>query len=154
AEALPLGYGPCTEPVHAVTQRAVGSSPNAETTTRTSNNRRIINTILFAPPTWIYSATLKKYMEVNFTPDQQALVSDAIASGRLHRPEEAIQQALLLWEERERRRIEILAAVEQAEASLARGEGRRVTSREETTQLAEDIKRRGIARLSAEQNRR
>jgi len=93
-------------------------------------------------------------MEVNFTPDQQALVSDAIASGRLHRPEEAIQQALLLWEERERRRIEILAAVEQAEASLARGEGRRVTSREETTQLAEDIKRRGIARLSAEQNRR
>ena len=51
-------------------------------------------------------------MEVTLTPDQQALVSDAIASGRLHRPEEAMQQALLLWEERERRRLEILAAVE------------------------------------------
>jgi hypothetical protein len=93
-------------------------------------------------------------MEVDFTPDQQALVSDAIASGRLHRPEEAMQQALLLWEERERRRLEILASVELAEASLARGEGRRVTSREETIQLAEDIKRRGMARLAAEQNRR
>jgi hypothetical protein len=58
----------------------------------------------------------------------------------------------LLWEERERRRLAILAAVEQADASLARGEGRRVTSREEVTQLAEDVKRRGIARLAAEQN--
>jgi hypothetical protein len=51
-------------------------------------------------------------MEVQFTPDQQALISNAIASGCLHRPEEAMQQALLLWEERERRRLEILAEVD------------------------------------------
>jgi hypothetical protein len=38
-------------------------------------------------------------MEVQFTPDQKALISDAIASGRLHHPEEAMQQALVLWEE-------------------------------------------------------
>jgi hypothetical protein len=55
------------------------------------------------------------------------------------------------WEERERRRLEILAVVEQAEASLARGEGRRITTHEEVTQLAQHIKRRGMARLSAEQ---
>jgi Arc/MetJ-type ribon-helix-helix transcriptional regulator len=92
-------------------------------------------------------------MEVQFTPDQEALVIDAIAKGRLRQPEEAVRQALSLWEERERRRLEILASVDQAEASLARGEGRRITSREEATQLADDIKRRGMARLAAEQNR-
>jgi len=40
-------------------------------------------------------------MEVNPTPDQQALIREAIAQGRLHQPEEAAQEGLLLWEERE-----------------------------------------------------
>jgi len=93
-------------------------------------------------------------MEVDLTPDQTAFVQQAIEAGRLHRPEEAVRQALSMWEERERRRLEILASVEQAEASLARGEGRRITTREETTQLADDIKRRGMARLTAEQTPR
>lgn len=51
--------------------------------------------------------------------------------------EDALQEALSLWEERERRRSEILAAADQAEASFARGEGRRIMTREETVQLAE-----------------
>ncbi len=89
-------------------------------------------------------------MEVNLTPDQQALVSDAIASGRLHRPEDAMQQALLLWEARERRRAEILASVDSAEESLARGEGRVITE-ESMRQLAHDVGQRGRARLAAEQ---
>jgi len=93
-------------------------------------------------------------MEVDFTPGQQALISDAIASGRLHRPEEAMREALLLWEERERRRLEILAAVELSKAFLARGEGRTITTREESDQLVSDITRRGMARLAAEQNSR
>jgi Arc/MetJ-type ribon-helix-helix transcriptional regulator len=93
-------------------------------------------------------------MEVRFTPDQQALVSDAIASGRLHGPEEAMQQALLLWEDRERRRLEILAAVELSKASLARREGRTVTTNEESDQLVRDITRRGMARFAAEQSSR
>jgi hypothetical protein len=33
---------------------------------------------------------------VQFTPDQHALIREAIASGRLHGPEDAMQQALLL----------------------------------------------------------
>lgn len=93
-------------------------------------------------------------MEVQLTPDQQALVSDAVASGRLHRPEEAVQQALLLWEERERRRLKILAAVDLSKASLARGEGRIVTMREESDQLVSDIASRGMARLTAKQSSR
>jgi Arc/MetJ-type ribon-helix-helix transcriptional regulator len=93
-------------------------------------------------------------MEVHLTADQKAFIREAIETGRLHREEDALQEAMSLWEERERRRLEILAAVDKAEASLARGEGRRITTREELTQLADDIKRRGVARLSAEQNPR
>jgi Arc/MetJ-type ribon-helix-helix transcriptional regulator len=90
-------------------------------------------------------------MEIDFTPDQQAFVREAIASGRLRRPEEAVQEALSLWEERERRRIEILASVDKAKASLARGGGRVITE-ENMRQLAEEVNRRGRARLAAEQN--
>ena len=66
-------------------------------------------------------------MEVHLTPDQQAFVRQAIESGRLQREEDAVKEALSLWEERERRRAEILSAVDEAEASLARGEGRIIT---------------------------
>jgi Arc/MetJ-type ribon-helix-helix transcriptional regulator len=93
-------------------------------------------------------------MEVQLTPDQQAFVRHAIESGRLRREEDAVKEALSLWEERERRRLEILLAVDKAEGSLARGEGRSITSAEEAHQLAEDVKRRGMARLKAEQNPR
>jgi Arc/MetJ-type ribon-helix-helix transcriptional regulator len=93
-------------------------------------------------------------MELHLTPDQEVSIRQAIETGRLHRKEEAVQEAMLLWEERERRRLEILAAVDHAEASLARGEGRRITTREDMTQLAAEIKRRGMTRLTAEQNRR
>jgi hypothetical protein len=37
---------------------------------------------------------------------------------------------------------------------LARGEGRRITTHEEVSELAADIKRRGMARLATEQNSR
>jgi len=93
-------------------------------------------------------------MEVQLTPDQRAFVRQAIESGRLRREEDAVEQALSLWEARERRRLEILVAVDEAEASLAQGQGRRITSSEETKQLAEDVERRGIARLNAEQTTR
>ena len=86
-------------------------------------------------------------MEVQFTDDQKAFVREAIESGRYRCEEDALREALSLWEQRERRRAEILAAVDQAEASFGRGEGRRITTREETVQLADEIKRRGLARL-------
>ncbi len=74
-------------------------------------------------------------------PDQQALIGEAIASGRLHRPEDAMQQVFLLWEERERRRLEIPASVKLSIASLARGEVRTVTTREESDRFVSDIAR-------------
>ena len=91
-------------------------------------------------------------MEVQLTPDQKAFVREAIESGRLQHEEEAVKEALRLWAERERRRLEILFAVDKAEASLARGEGRGVTTAEEARQLAADVKRRGLERLKAEQH--
>lgn len=60
-----------------------------------------------------------------------------VETGRLHRPEEAAQGAFSLWEERERRRAEILAQVDIAEAELARGEGR---IKESMRQLSEDVR--------------
>jgi Arc/MetJ-type ribon-helix-helix transcriptional regulator len=89
-------------------------------------------------------------MEVQLSPDQKAFVRQAIESGRLRREEDAVQEAFSLWEERERTRAETLAAVDDAESSLARGEGRIVT-RESMRELAEQVKRRGRARLAAEQ---
>jgi putative addiction module CopG family antidote len=83
-------------------------------------------------------------MEVHLTPDQKAFVRQAIESGRLRHEEEAVQEAMGLWEERERARAEILAAVDEAEASLARGEGR-VISDQSMSELAATVKQRGRA---------
>jgi hypothetical protein len=58
-------------------------------------------------------------MDVHLIPDQEAFVRQAIASRRLQRAEEAAYQALSLWEKRERNRMEILAALDAAEASIA-----------------------------------
>ena len=90
-------------------------------------------------------------MEVQVTREQEAFIREAIAAGRVQSEEDAFGQAMSLWEARERRRLEILAAVEMAEGSLARGEGRRVTSPEEARQLAEDVKRRGRERVATQQ---
>lgn len=88
-------------------------------------------------------------MNVELTPDQRTFVQKAIESGRFSREEEAVAEALALWEERERRRLEIRAMLDEADASLARGEGRDVT--EQTMKaLAEDVKQRGRRRLAAE----
>ncbi len=90
-------------------------------------------------------------MEVQLTTDQKAFVRQAIDSGRLQREEDAVREALSLWEERERTRAELLAAVDEAEASLDRGEGRIITQ-ESMRELAQEVKQRGRARLAAEQN--
>ena len=88
-------------------------------------------------------------MNVALTPDQRAFVQRAIESGRFSREEEAVQEALALWEERERRRLEILAMLDEAEASLARGEGREITE-ESMKALAEETKQRLRRRIAAE----
>ena len=93
-------------------------------------------------------------MEAQLTDDQKAFVRQAIQSGRYDREEDVLREALSLWEGRERRRMEILAAVDQAEVSFAQGAARKITTREESAQLAGEIKLRGLARLNAEENAR
>lgn len=88
-------------------------------------------------------------MELTLTAEQEALVNEAIRSGRYVREEEILREAMSLWEHQERRRAEIMAAVDQAEASLSRGAARRISTKEECRQIADDVKRRGLARLQA-----
>ena len=88
-------------------------------------------------------------MDVNLTPDQKAFARRAIESGRLHSEQDAVQEALALWEERERQRAEFLLTLDDARDSLARGEGRAITQ-QSMQQLAQDVKERGRARLLAE----
>ena len=79
-------------------------------------------------------------MDVQLTPDQRAFVRQAIESGRLTREEDAVREALCLWEERERSRREILVALDEAEADVQAG---RFTdyAPDALPQLAEELKR-------------
>jgi Arc/MetJ-type ribon-helix-helix transcriptional regulator len=88
-------------------------------------------------------------MEVQLTPDQKAFARRAIESGRLHSEQAAVQEAIALWEERERQRAEFLLTLDDAKASLARGEGRVITQ-ESMQQLAQEVKERGRTRLLTE----
>jgi putative addiction module CopG family antidote len=90
-------------------------------------------------------------MKVNISPDQKAFIREAIENGRFRSEEDALQEALALWEERERARSEILAAVDKAEDSIARGEGRIIT-RASMRALAKEVKRRGRARVLGKRN--
>ncbi|MBM3776194.1 MAG: hypothetical protein FJW37_13685 [Acidobacteria bacterium] len=88
-------------------------------------------------------------MAVHLTEDQKAFIRQAIEAGRYRREEDAITEALSLWEERERTRAEILAAVDEAEASLVRGEGRIITQ-ESMRELAHEVGQRGRTRITIE----
>jgi len=88
-------------------------------------------------------------MEVQLTSDQRAFARHAVEAGRLQSEEDAVQEALALWEERERRRIEFRATIDQARASLAQGEGRQITQ-ESMRELSAEVRERGRARLIVE----
>ena len=88
-------------------------------------------------------------MDVQLTPDQKAFARRAIENGRYHSEQEAVREALALWEERERQRAEFLLTLDDARGSLVRGEGRGITQ-ESLRQLASEVKERGRARLLAE----
>ncbi|HEY2136572.1 MAG TPA: hypothetical protein VGH49_11825 [Xanthobacteraceae bacterium] len=86
-------------------------------------------------------------MQIDLTPEQLDFVRRAIESGRYERAEDAVQAAMTLWVDRERRRTEILAAVDIAKDSIERGEGSAITQ-DSMRSLAEDVKRRGRALLA------
>ncbi len=88
-------------------------------------------------------------MEVELTSDQRAFARRAVETGRLRSEADAVEEALALWEERERRRVEFRASLDEARASLARGEGRPITQ-ESMRELSAEVRERGRARLIAE----
>jgi Arc/MetJ-type ribon-helix-helix transcriptional regulator len=91
-----------------------------------------------------------RVMEVRLTSQQEESIRRAVETGRIRSQEDALQEALSLWEERERKRAEFLSTLDDAKASLARGEGRIVTE-ESMRELAQAVKQRGLARVAAEQ---
>ena len=90
---------------------------------------------------------------MNLTDDQKAFVRQAIADGRFVREEDAIREALALWEERERSRAELLSAIRAADVSLAEGGGRVITEMS-MHDLAREVNERGRARLNRDQQGR
>ena len=89
-------------------------------------------------------------MEIRLPPDQEAHLA-AIAANAGRSTAEVVREAVALWEERENARVlaEFRASLDEAEASIAHGEGIEIT-RESMRALAEDVKRRGRARIAAE----
>lgn len=57
-------------------------------------------------------------MQFDPTPDQQAFIHRAIASGRYRSADEAVQDAMARWDADERRRVELLAAFDDAESDM------------------------------------
>lgn len=88
-------------------------------------------------------------MNITLTPNQQTFVQRAVESGRIGSAEDAVTEALLLWEEQELQRAAFLETLDQAKASIARGEGRVITP-DSMRALAADSKRRLRERLAGE----
>lgn len=86
---------------------------------------------------------------MRLTPDQEAFVRRAIEAGRFGRVEDAVEEALSLWEERERKRAEFLATLDRAKTSIARGECHVITE-QSMRDLATEVKDQGRARLAAD----
>jgi putative addiction module CopG family antidote len=85
-------------------------------------------------------------MQVQLTPEQNTFVELGILEGRFRDSEEAVRQALALWEKRERARVELLASLDLAEQSLDAGEGKSYTA-DTLDELAKSVGQRGLAKL-------
>jgi putative addiction module CopG family antidote len=88
-------------------------------------------------------------MQVQLTPEQSSFVEMGIQEGRFRDSEEAVRQALALWEKRERARAELVASLDLAERALDAGEGETYTG-ETLHQLVESVKERGTAKLAGQ----
>jgi putative addiction module CopG family antidote len=78
-------------------------------------------------------------MEVRLTPEQQAFVQMAVKSGRYPSAEEAIRDAITRWEEDERSRAEMVAALDESANDLEAGRYRDYTD-STLSQLMQELK--------------
>ena len=86
-------------------------------------------------------------MQFELTPEQSSFVDLGIREGRFTNTEEAMRNALALWEQRERERMRLLASLEMADASLDAGKGE-IYDTDDLSALVESIRQRGHERLA------
>jgi putative addiction module CopG family antidote len=86
-------------------------------------------------------------MEIDLTPEQRSFVHIGIEQGRFRRAEDAIKEALALWERRERARIELLAEVDAGDAFD--GSEIILDSEESVASMLDGVKQRGRATLAS-----
>jgi len=86
-------------------------------------------------------------MEIELTPEQDSFIHLGIKEGRFRDEKDAVRQAMTFWEERERRRLELILSIEMAEQSLDAGEGE-IYTEETLPQLTENVRRRGMEQLA------
>ena len=60
-------------------------------------------------------------MELQLTPDQEALLDQAVSSGRYPTRDDALRDAVARWEDGERARYELIAELDAADADLDAG---------------------------------
>ncbi len=88
-------------------------------------------------------------MQIRLLRGQEATIA-ALAARIGRSMDDFVQEALARWAERETDLAEFRETLDQAEASLARGEGIEI-SEESMRHLAEDVNRRGRQRLAAKE---
>jgi predicted DNA-binding protein len=88
-------------------------------------------------------------MEIRLDPNQEARLT-AIAASTGRTTDELVREAIELWEQEQARALaEFRESLDEAEASIARGEGIDITP-ETMRQLSKDIMERCRARLEAD----
>jgi Arc/MetJ-type ribon-helix-helix transcriptional regulator len=90
-------------------------------------------------------------LEVDLTPDQTAFIQQAIDAGRLHRPEEAVREALSLWEEPASVAAPKFLPPSRSPKPHSLPAKAEFITEDSMRQLADEVKQRGRARLAAEQ---
>jgi Arc/MetJ-type ribon-helix-helix transcriptional regulator len=84
-------------------------------------------------------------MQIQLTPEQISFVDLGIQEGRFRSSEEAVQQALALWEKRERARVELLASLDSADRAVEAGDGEEYKV-EALKELVSSVEQRSSAR--------
>jgi putative addiction module CopG family antidote len=87
-------------------------------------------------------------MQIQLSPEQSSFVELAIQEGRFREPEEAMQQALALWVERERVRLELLAEIDAGDNS-PRGDDTVLDSEDDIAAFFAGVEQRGLAELAS-----
>ena len=88
-------------------------------------------------------------MEVVLTPTQEHLIDDAVREGRLSGRDDAMRQAMALWERQELALRQMRAEIAESIAQLESGDYIELNSDEEIHEFFEGVKQRGRAALAA-----